>query len=80
MPDDVPTYSLYPARSASLFAAHVTNAVPFVGEGGDGGGGVTPPIGEGGGGDGGVVVPVCATVTVSGTVIKREMPGPDSQI
>jgi hypothetical protein len=42
--------------------------------GGDegGGGGVL------GGGGGGGVVPVWATVTVTGTWIKRETPGPDS--
>jgi hypothetical protein len=45
------------------------------GGGGDAGGGEA----GGGGGDGGVVVPVCVTVTLTGTVIKRDMPGPDSQ-
>ncbi len=40
--------------------------------GGDAGGG------DAGGGGGGVVVPVCATMTVMGTCMRRETPGPDS--
>ncbi len=39
--------------------------------GGDAGGG------DAGGGGGGVVLPVCVTFTVTGTVTKRETPGPD---
>ena len=50
------------------------------GGGGDAGGG---DAGGGGGvlggGGGGVVVPVWETVIVTGTVIDRDTPGPDSQ-
>jgi hypothetical protein len=61
------------------------------GGGGDAGGGDAGGGGEAGGGDagggeagggeaggGGGVVPVCATVTVIGTWMRRETPGPDS--
>lgn len=47
VPEAVPTYTLYPARSGSPFAAQVSVALPVVEAGG---GGV-----DGGGGDGGNV-------------------------
>ena len=49
------------------------------GGGGDAGGGDAGGGGLGGG-DGGVVMPVCDTVTVTGTEVMRDTPGPDSQI
>ena len=52
--------------------------------GGDaGGGGGEAGGGDAGGGDagagGGGVLPVCVTFTVTGTVTKREIPGPDCE-
>jgi len=50
-PDWVPTYTLYPARSESLFAFHMSVALPVAGEGGGGGG--ADGAGVGGRGAGG---------------------------
>lgn len=60
VPEDVPTYTLYPARSGSPLATHVSVALPVVRVGGGGGGveggglgGGVEGGGEGGGGVGG---------------------------
>lgn len=72
-PDWVPTYTLYPARSESLFAFHKSVALPMADEGGggvddEGGGG---GAGAGAGGDeGGGLVTVgaggCSKLVIAG--------------